>query len=117
MGIFGEVGRAHGTLEYPHMEGQRFHQTIRHSPSNTEPRSATSPADIAAATIRRILAAPQLQPWRHHLWLYPKHPRDNDFYAAVADVIDLYTRPLHDDEIVLSLDEKTSLQPRPRRAP
>jgi transposase len=74
-------------------------------------------ADISAATIRRILAAHQLKPWRHHLWLYPKHPRDNDFYATVADVIDLYTRPLHDDEIVLSLDEKTSLQPRPRLAP
>jgi transposase len=74
-------------------------------------------ADISAATIRRILAAHQLKPWRHHLWMYPKHPRDADFYATVADVIDLYTRPLSDDEIVLSLDEKTSLQPRPRLAP
>ena len=74
-------------------------------------------ADISAATIRRILAAHQLKPWRHHLWLYPKHPRDADFYATVADVSDLYTRPLSDDEIVLSLDEKTSLQPRPRLAP
>ena len=69
------------------------------------------------ATIRRILAAHQLKPWRHHLWLYPKHPRDAEFYATVSDVIDLYTRPLRDDEIVLSLDEKTSLQPRPRLAP
>jgi transposase len=73
--------------------------------------------DISAATIRRILAAHQLKPWRHHLWLYPKHPRDAEFYATVSDVIDLYTRPLRDDEIVLSLDEKTSLQPRPRLAP
>ena len=74
-------------------------------------------ADISPATIRRILAAPQLKPWRHHLWLYPKHPRDAAFYATVSAVIDLYTRPLRDDEIVLSLDEKTSLQPRPRLAP
>ena len=74
-------------------------------------------ADISAATIRRILAAHQLKPRRHHLWLYPKHPRDAAFYATVSDVIDLYTRPLRDDEIVLSLDEKTSLQPRPRLAP
>ena len=66
-------------------------------------------ADISVATIRRILAAHQLKPWRHHLWLYPKHPRDAEFYATVADVIDLYTRLLRDDEIVLSLDEKTSL--------
>jgi DDE superfamily endonuclease len=74
-------------------------------------------ADIAAATIRRIWAAHQLKPWRHHLWQYPKHPRDAEFDAMVADVIDLYRRPLCDDEIVLSLDEKTSLQPRPRLAP
>jgi transposase len=74
-------------------------------------------ADISAATIRRILAAPHLQPWRHHLWLYPKPPRAADFYATVADVIDLYTRPLRADEVVLSLEEKTSLPPRPRLAP
>jgi hypothetical protein len=70
--------------------------------------------DISASTVRRILAAHQLKPWRQHLWLYPKHPRDAAFYATVAELIDLYTRPLRADEIVLSLDEKTSLQPRPR---
>jgi transposase len=74
-------------------------------------------ADISAATIRRSLAAHQLQPWRHHLWLYPKYPRDAEFYATVADVLALYTRLLRDDAIVLSLDEKTSRQPRPRLAP
>jgi transposase len=74
-------------------------------------------ADISAATIRRILAAHQLKPWRHHLWLYPKPPRDAAFYGTVSELIELYTRPLRDDEMVLSLDEKTSLQPRPRLAP
>jgi transposase len=73
--------------------------------------------DISASTVRRILAAHQLKPWRHHLWLYPKHPRDAGFYATVSELIDLYTRPLRADEIVLSLDEKTSLQPRPRPSP
>ena len=29
----------------------------------------------------------------------------------------LYTRPLHDDEMFLSVDEKTSQQPRPRLSP
>ena len=73
--------------------------------------------DISAATVRRILAYHQLKPWRHHLWLYPKQPRDETFYATVSELIDLYTRPLHDDEMVLSVDEKTSLQPRPRLHP
>jgi transposase len=73
--------------------------------------------DISVATVRRILAAHQLKPWRHHVWLYPKQPRDAAFYATVSELIDLYTRPLHRDELVLSVDEKTSLQPRPRHAP
>jgi transposase len=74
-------------------------------------------ADISASTVRRILAAHQLKPWRHHLWLHPKQPRDATFYATIMELIDLYTRPLRDDERVLSVDEKTSLQPRPRLAP
>jgi hypothetical protein len=73
--------------------------------------------DISVATVRRILASHQLKPWRHPLWLYPKHPRDSAFYATVSDLIDRYTRPLHDDEMVLSVDEKTSWQPRCRVHP
>jgi transposase len=73
--------------------------------------------DISVATVRRILASHQLKPWRHHLWLYSKHPRDAAFYATVSELIDLYTRPLCDDEMVLSVDEKTSLQPRCRVHP
>jgi transposase len=72
---------------------------------------------ISAATVRRILAAHQLKPWRHHIWLYPKQPRDATFYTTVSALIDLSTRPLRPNELVLSVDEKTSLQPRPRRSP
>ena len=74
-------------------------------------------ADISAATVRRILRFHKLKPWRHHLWLSPKPPRDAAFYATVAELIELYTRPLRADEMVLCVDEKTSLQPRPRRHP
>jgi hypothetical protein len=35
--------------------------------------------DISVATGRRLLARHQLKPWRHHLWLYPQHPRDAAF--------------------------------------
>jgi hypothetical protein len=63
---------------------------------------------ISAATVRRILACHHLKPWRHHLWLSPKHPRDAAFYASISALIDLYTRLLPDDEVVLSVDEKTS---------
>jgi transposase len=51
------------------------------------------------------------------MWLSPKHPRDAAFYAQLEEIIALYTRQLRPDEMVLSLDEKTSLQPRPRLHP
>jgi DDE superfamily endonuclease len=73
--------------------------------------------DMSVATVRRILAAHQLKPWRHHLWLSPKPPRDAAFSATVSARIDLYTRPRPRDARVLSGDEKTSLQPRPRHTP
>lgn len=74
-------------------------------------------ASISPQTVQRLLAADQLKPWRSHVWLHPRRPRDAAFAAQVRAVADLLTRLLGDDEIVLSLDEMTSLQPRPRRAP
>jgi hypothetical protein len=73
--------------------------------------------ESAAATGRRLLAAHPLKPWRQHVWLYPKQPRDTACYATVSELIDLYTRPRRPDELVLSVDEQTSRPPRPRRAP
>ena len=74
-------------------------------------------ASISPDTIRRILEHHHLKPWRHHLWLSPKVPRDEAFAAAVRAISDLYTRTLREDEVVLCVDEKTSLQPRPRKSP
>jgi transposase len=70
---------------------------------------------ISAQTVQRILANHKLKPWRHHMWLGKKYPRDEQFYQQVLNIITLYTRPLSDDELVLSYDEKTSLQPRTRK--
>jgi hypothetical protein len=72
---------------------------------------------ISSETVRRILASHKLKPWRIHMWLTPKKPRDDAFYACVAELIELYTCPLGKHEIVRSIDEKTSLQPRPRLHP
>lgn len=70
--------------------------------------------DISAQTVQRILESHQLKPWRVHHWLSPKVARDEAFRGTVLEVLDLYTRPLEPHERVLSLDEKTSLQPRTR---
>lgn len=74
-------------------------------------------AAISPQTVQRLLAAQRLKPWRSHVWLHPRRPRDATFAAQVRAVADLLTRLLADDEVVLSLDEMTSLQPRPRRVP
>lgn len=72
-------------------------------------------AAISPQTVQRILAAHRLKPWRSHVWLHPRPPRDATFAQHVRAVGELLTRLLADDEVVLSLDEMTSLQPRPRR--
>jgi transposase len=72
---------------------------------------------ISPDTVWRILENHQLKPWRHHLWLSPKVARDAAFAASVQEICDLYTRPLAAHEMVLCVDEKTSLQPRTRKAP
>jgi transposase len=74
-------------------------------------------SSISPATVRRVLQAHQLKPWRSHLWLSPKVPRNQQFVEQIRTVADLYTRPLTEEEMVLSLDEKTNLQPRSRLAP
>lgn len=71
---------------------------------------------ISPATIRRILRSQKLKPWQHHLWLSAKVPRDEGFAQLVRTLVDLYTRPLAQNELVLCVDEKTNLQPRPRLA-
>ena len=72
---------------------------------------------ISSETVRCILDNHRLKPWRHHMWLGSKTPRDEAFCATVREICDLYTRRLSPDEMALCLDEKTSLQPRPRKKP
>ena len=72
---------------------------------------------ISPQSVQRILASHKLKPWRVHHWLSAQVPRDEVFRAQVETLCELYTRPLGAHERVLSLDEKTSLQPRTRTEP
>ena len=74
-------------------------------------------ASISAETVRRVLSNHRLKPWRHHLWLSSDVPRDAAFAKVVRHICNLYTRPLGAHEMVLCVDEKTSLQPRTRTSP
>jgi transposase len=72
---------------------------------------------ISAETVRQILLHHRLKPWRQKMWLSAKVPRDAAFAEQVQGICELYTRPLRPDEVVLCVDEMTSLQPRPRKSP
>ena len=72
---------------------------------------------ISPATVCRILHPHKLKPCRHHMWLSPTAPRAATFYARVAALIDLSTRPRRAHEMGLSVAEKPSLQPCPRLHP
>jgi transposase len=67
---------------------------------------------MSASTVRRWLAEDAIKPWQHRSWIFP---RDPDFAAKAARVLDLYQRlwdgiALGDDEYVISADEKSQLQ-------
>jgi len=70
--------------------------------------------EISPQSVQRLLMSQKLKPWRVHYWLSPKTPRDEDFKQRTLNIMELYTRVLQAWERVLCLDEKTSIQPRPR---
>ena len=72
---------------------------------------------ISSSTVRRWLHADAIKPWRYRSWIFP---RDPDFAAKAARVLDLYARtwngvPLGPDDYVISADEKSQLQALHRR--
>ena len=76
-------------------------------------------AFISAATVWRTLRSDAIKPWLYRSWIFP---RDPDFAAKAAVVLDLYARvfdgrQLGKREYVISSDEKTSIQARCRCHP
>jgi hypothetical protein len=66
--------------------------------------------DMSRSTIQRILVEADLQPHRSRYWLKSHDP---DFENKALDVCDLYLSALsmyQRDELVVSVDEKTSIQ-------
>jgi hypothetical protein len=76
-------------------------------------------ASIGNATVWRWLDEDAIKPWLHRSWIVP---RDPDFEAKAAVVLDLYHRRfdgkcLGPDDYVISADEKPSIQARRRCHP
>jgi transposase len=71
---------------------------------------------VSASSVLRILAENPVRPWRYQSWIFP---RDPDFEAKAAVVLDLYQgfyqgEPLSESDRVLSVDAKPSIQARRR---
>lgn len=93
-----------------------------------QPLSRQSLADLAAragqaldkpisrSTVWRILDADAIKPWRYKYWIFPRDPH---FAEKAGPILDLYAgiwqgQPLGPKDLVLSADEKTSIQARIR---
>jgi transposase len=73
-------------------------------------------AAVSTAAVRRWLCQDAIHPWQYRSWIFP---RDPDFAAKAARVLDLYAGSvegvrLREGEYVISADEKTSIQARCR---
>jgi DDE superfamily endonuclease len=74
---------------------------------------------VSGATVWRWLAEDAIRPWNYRSWIFP---RDPDFRAKAARVLDLYAgrfegKLLYPGEFVLCADEKPSIQARARLHP
>ena len=73
-------------------------------------------ASIGETTLWRWLDDDAIRPWRHRSWIFP---RDPEFEQKAGRILDLYEgvwegRPLMARDLVISTDEKTSIQARRR---
>jgi transposase len=74
---------------------------------------------ISPSTVRRILAEHPVKPWQYQSWIFP---RDPDFAARAAVILDLYQgcyqgKQLQPGDRIISVDAKPSIQARGRRHP
>jgi transposase len=72
---------------------------------------------ISGSSVRRILAEHPVKPWQYQSWIFP---RDPDFAARAAVVLDLYQglyqgQRLRPGDRIISVDAKPSIQARARR--
>ncbi len=75
--------------------------------------------DISRSTVWRILDQDAIKPWQYEYWIFP---RDPDFLKKAEPILDLYAgnwagKPLKNGDVILSADEKTSIQARIRIHP
>ena len=76
-------------------------------------RSLAKHLEVSAALVQDVLAAESIQPHRVRYW---KHSDDPEFEPKMLSVVGLYLNP-PENGVVLSVDEKTSIQALDRTQP
>jgi len=72
---------------------------------------------ISPASIRRWLRADKIKPWNYHNWQKSKDPQFVEKAIAVLDLYENANKLAKQDEAVVCMDEKTSIQARQRINP
>jgi hypothetical protein len=120
-------GRA-GRAAFPPEQVAEVKAVACEPPSQGVPLSRRSTADVhrlviergicdaSQATILRWLAADAIRPWQYRSWIFPIAP---DFAVKAGRILDLYAgrwdgELLHPGDMVISADEKPSIQARRR---
>jgi transposase len=96
------------------LPSQRDLPLSRHFASSIREVVGTEGIPMSLRTVQRILAENTLKPWRYQSWI---HPRDPHFREKAEAILGLYEgvwqgRRLGADDLIVSADEKPSIQAR-----
>jgi hypothetical protein len=98
------------------LPSQRDLPLSRHSAASIREVLRGEGVEMSLRTVQRVLAEDSLKPWQYRSWI---HPRDPDFRAKAEVILGLYEgvwkgRRLGPGDLVVSADEKPSIQARRR---
>jgi len=114
--IYSPVDRAMVIAVACELPSQRDLPLSRHFASSIREVVNGEGLGMSVRTVQRVLAENVLRPWQYRSWI---HPRDPEFKSNAETVLGLYEgfyegKPLEEGDMIVSADEKTSIQCRQR---
>jgi hypothetical protein len=115
--VFSDMARAVVIAVACELPSQRQLPFSRHSATSIQEVVVGEGIMVSVRTVQRILAEDALKPWHYRSWI---HPRDPDFQAKAAVILDLYQRVwqgrrLGPNDLVVCADGKPGIQARRHR--
>jgi len=114
--VYSSVDRAMVIAVACELPSQRDLPLSRHFASSIREVLNGEGIGMSLRSVQRVLAENVLKPWRYRSWI---HPRDPEFKSKAERVLGLYEgvyegSPLEPGDMIVSADEKTSIQCRRR---